>query len=174
MFPSLLRGAGTRSCLNTATPWSLQTRSIRYSSRVRKPSHRRYKFLALLGSPFRRVIVERMVTRTPCKPDSAKRQCAKVRIPKTGQVLYAYMPYKKFPLAKWNRILIRGGWGIDVPQVKTKIVRGKLDCPSPQNVGTRRRSKLGLGPKRKPQQKVTKVKQLKIWLNKQTLYNYDI
>merc|ERR1719300_887516 len=135
---------------------------MKFNWRVRKGQkgkRKNYRYLCFLGSPFRKAIVERMVIRTPVKPDSAKRQCAKVRIPKTGQVLYAYMPYKKHSLSKWNRVLLRGGWhGTDVPQVKAKIVRGKCDCPSPQGVGIKRRSKLGLGPKLKPAQKTTKIK----------------
>merc|ERR1712062_386422 len=99
--------------------------------------------------PVRKAIVLKNSIMTPCKPNSAKRQVVQVVIPRYGFKMFAYVPYKKYPLQKWNRVWITSHWGSDVSKVKCRCIRGKLDLPSPDNVGGQYpRSKMGLGPKR--------------------------
>ena len=59
----------------------------------------------LNGAPNRKAIVEAVVILQPRKPNSAKRQCIKGKIPITGRQFYAYIPFEKYPLAKWNRVM---------------------------------------------------------------------
>jgi ribosomal protein S12 len=59
-----------------------------------------------VNSGIRRALVLKNTIMTPNKPNSGKRQVVQVVIPKWGYKLYAYVPYKKYPLQKWNRVMI--------------------------------------------------------------------
>merc|ERR1740123_802368 len=99
-----------------------------------------------VNSPMRKAIVLKNTILTPMKPNSAKRQCVQVVIPKWGYKLYSYVPVKKYPLQKWNRVMIQTHWGFDVSRVKTRCMRGWFDLPSPEVGKNYPRSKVKLGP----------------------------
>ena len=81
---------------------------------------------ALKGSPQRRGVCTRVYTTTPKKPNSALRKVARVRL-NSGIEVTAYIPGEGHNLQEHNVVLIRVGRLQDVPGVKTKCVRGKLD-----------------------------------------------
>lgn len=82
---------------------------------------------ALKGSPQRKGVCLRVFTKTPKKPNSAQRRCARIRL-STGQVVLAYIPGRGHSLQEHSVVLLRGGRSKDLPGVKYRVVRGKLDC----------------------------------------------
>ncbi len=100
---------------------------------------------ALIGNPFRKGICIRVYTRAPKKPNSALRKLAKVRIRNSIDVI-AFIPGEGHNLQEHSMVLIRGGRVKDLPGVKYKIIRGKLDL---QGVVNRKTSRSKYGTKKK-------------------------
>ena len=50
--------------------------------------------------------------------------------------MFAYIPWEKYPLSKWNRVLIEGWTSGGVPFVRARCIRGKYDLPPPQTRGS--------------------------------------
>ncbi len=100
---------------------------------------------ALLKNPFRKGICIRVYTRAPKKPNSALRKLAKVRIRNSIDVI-AFIPGEGHNLQEHSMVLIRGGRVKDLPGVKYKIIRGKLDL---QGVLNRKTSRSKYGTKKK-------------------------
>ena len=91
------------------------------------------KNLTKHSQPFYQGITLKVYTITPKKPNSALRKVAKVRLnkpigPKNQKVIIAYIPGEKHTLSIHNLVLVKPGKVQDLPSVKYKIVRGKLDC----------------------------------------------
>ncbi|CAK9302675.1 unnamed protein product, partial [Gordionus sp. m RMFG-2023] len=82
----------------------------------------------MLGKPFLKAIVIKPIIKKPKKPNSANRKCVKVRIIQTGREIIAHVPGEGHNLQEHNVVLIRGGRLKDVPGVKHKVLRGRLDC----------------------------------------------
>jgi len=127
-------------------------------------------------SGFRKAIVLRNKIMTPMKPNSAKRQVVQVVIPRYGYKMYAYVPYKKYPLQKWNRVMITTHWSCDVGNVKCRAIRGKFDLPTPDTLGAcRKRSKFCAPPIKKIwRQDVTLTKYITPKAEEPSIYDYDI
>lgn len=77
-------------------------------------------------SPFKRAVVLSVRTMTPRKPNSALRKVARVRLSNKQEVT-AYIPGEGHELAEHSIVLVRGGRVKDLPGVRYKVVRGKLD-----------------------------------------------
>ncbi len=86
----------------------------------------------------------RVYTRAPKKPNSAIRKVAKVRLTNSIDVI-AYIPGEKHNLQEHSMVLIRGGRVKDLPGVKYRIIRGKLDL---QGVSNRKKSRSKYGAKK--------------------------
>ncbi len=99
---------------------------------------------ALENCPFKRGVCLQVYTRTPKKPNSAKRKVAKVRLT-NGYEVIAYIPDEGHSLQEHSIVLIRGGRVKDLPGVRYHIVRGALDATG---VEKRRRSRSKYGVKR--------------------------
>jgi small subunit ribosomal protein S12 len=84
---------------------------------------------ALKGCPQRKGICIKVLKEKPKKPNSAKRSVVKVRLT-TGKRVRAQVPGEKHALVVHHRVLIRGGRTRDLPGVKYRVVRGKLDSSS--------------------------------------------
>jgi len=78
------------------------------------------------SSPFKRAVVLSVRTMTPRKPNSALRKVARVRLSNKQEVT-AYIPGEGHELAEHSIVLVRGGRVKDLPGVRYKVVRGKLD-----------------------------------------------
>ena len=120
---------------------------------VRKPRIQpkaKSKSPALNNSPFRRGVCVQVMIRTPKKPNSAQRKCAKVRLT-NGQEVITYIPDEGHKLQEHSVVLVRGGRVKDLPGVRYHIVRGPLDC---SGVEKRRRSRSKYGVKRPKEKKV--------------------
>ena len=77
-------------------------------------------------SPFKRGVVLQVRTMTPRKPNSALRKVARVRL-SNKQEITAYIPGEGHELAEHSLVLVRGGTVKDLPGIKYKVVRSKLD-----------------------------------------------
>ena len=115
------------------------------SSRKLNPSKLKSKKPALAGSPQKRGVCFRVYTRTPQKPNSALRKVAKIRLC-NGMVVIASIPGEGHNLQEHSVVCIRGGRVKDLPGVKYKVVRGRLDL---QGVVNRKQSRSLYGT-RKP------------------------
>lgn len=96
----------TRSCRRKSTPLSRTPR--------------------LRGCPFARGLVARVIIMNPKKPNSAMRHVAKVKLYSKPRVT-ARIPGSGFGVARFNRVLVRGGRANDLPGVGYSLVRGVYD-----------------------------------------------
>jgi small subunit ribosomal protein S12 len=96
---------------------------------------------ALNSCPQRKAVCLRVYILPPKKPHSAKRKVAKVGFMNKKQII-AYIPGEGHNLQQYSMVLIRGGRVKDLPGIKYKMIRGKLDL---QNIvkRTQARSKYG-------------------------------
>lgn len=65
---------------------------------------------------------------TPRKPNSARRQVAKIFLYSVRRHVRAQVPGENYSLVKHNRVLIRGGRSNDLPGIRYRVVRGKFDA----------------------------------------------
>ena len=99
---------------------------------------------ALKGSPQRRGVCTRVYTTTPKKPNSAMRKVARVRL-SSGIEVTAYIPGIGHNLQEHSMVLVRGGRVKDLPGLRHKIVRGRLDS---QGVKGRKQARSRYGAKK--------------------------
>lgn len=112
---------------------------------IRKPrraKREKSKSPALGGKPQRRGICEKLVIRAPKKPNSAQRRAARIKFFK-GPTVICYIPGEGHNLQEHGIVLVRGGRTKDLPGVKYKCIRGKLDL-GPVVGRKQARSKYGL------------------------------
>lgn len=84
----------------------------------------------------------RVFTTTPKKPNSAIRKV--VRVARSNrQRVTAYVPGERHTIQKHVLVLVRGGNVADLPGVRYKVVRGKLDV-TPVALRKTKRSKYGV------------------------------
>ena len=93
---------------------------------IRKKKIKKCKTVALGGKPQRRGICVKVYTTKPKKPNSAIRKVAKIKLV-GGKFVIAYIPGQGHSLQKFSAVLIKGGRVRDLPGVKYRIIRGKLD-----------------------------------------------
>ncbi len=101
---------------------------------------------ALTGNPQRQGYVIRVFTTSPKKPNSAVRKVARLVLT-NRQKITAYIPGELHTMQKNIVALVRGGNVADLPGVKYKIIRGKLDV-DPVSLRRTKRSKYGLKKRR--------------------------
>lgn len=102
------------------------------------------KRAALQQCPQRRGVCVRVYTATPKKPNSALRKVARVRLT-NGIEVTSYIPGEGHNLQEHSVVMILGGRVKDLPGVRYKIIRGKLDAAGVQD---RRKSRSKYGAKR--------------------------
>ena len=87
----------------------------------------RTKTPALKSCPQKQGICIKIFTRSPKKPNSAIRKLVKLKLTYNKKV-DAYVPGEgQNILQEYSTVLIRGGRVKDLPGIKYKLVRGKLD-----------------------------------------------
>lgn len=109
----------------------------------RKGKNKIRKQSALKGNPFLKGICLKVYTTTPKKPNSAIRKVCRVKLSNKEEIT-AYIPGEGHNLQEHANVLIRGGRTQDLPGVKYKVIRGKLDCSGVKN---RKSSKSKYGAK---------------------------
>jgi small subunit ribosomal protein S12 len=80
---------------------------------------------------------------TPKKPNSALRRIARIRLSKFRVTVTAHIPGEGHNLQQYSMVLVRGGRVNDLPGVKYRVIRGKLDL-QPLYKKIRARSKYGV------------------------------
>lgn len=96
---------------------------------IRKPRKKKIyvsKSTALKGNPQLKGVVLKVFTKKPKKPNSAQRKLVKVKL-SNNLIVDAYIIGESHNLQEHSMVLIRGGCVKDLPGVKYKCVRGKLD-----------------------------------------------
>ena len=83
----------------------------------------------LKSCPQARGLISKVAIMNPKKPNSAMRHVAKVRLYRKPRIT-ARIPGIGFGVAKFNRVLVRGGRANDLPGVGYSLVRGVYDFPS--------------------------------------------
>lgn len=85
----------------------------------------------LRNNPHKVGYCERILTKSPKKPHSAKRRVANIKIYGYHNVFlrktYCCVPGTTHNLQKHSKVLIRGGRRRDVPNLHYVAIRGKLD-----------------------------------------------
>lgn len=82
---------------------------------------------ALKGCPQQKGVCLRRLLKSPKKPNSAQRRCAKVRLSNGAQIT-VYIPGRGHTLQEHSVVLVRGGRTKDLPGVKYRVVRGVYDA----------------------------------------------
>merc|ERR1711991_933482 len=99
---------------------------------------------ALGKAPLRRGTCVRVFTAKPKKPNSAIRKVARVRLT-NNEMVTAAIPGLRHDLQEHSVVLVRGGRANDLPGVRYKLVRGKLDFNTLERIKrTHKRSKYGV------------------------------
>ncbi len=96
------------------------------------------------GAPQKRGVCIKVGTVTPKKPNSALRKFARVRLT-NGMEVNAYIRGEGHSLQEHSVVMIQGGRVKDLPGMRYRIVRGKLDL---QGVKDRKQGRSLYGAKR--------------------------
>jgi len=99
---------------------------INFVEKKRKKKRKLNKVPALDGCPQKKGICTKLVLRTPKKPNSALRKLAKLRLT-NKKLVFGYIPGEGHLLKEYAIVLIRGGRIRDIPGLKYRLIRGKLD-----------------------------------------------
>nr|YP_448646.1 ribosomal protein S12 [Desmarestia viridis]AAS79032.1 ribosomal protein S12 [Desmarestia viridis] len=86
----------------------------------------RVKSVGLRGCPQKRGVCLKVFVSSPKKPNSARRKVVKIRLSNKVR-LTAYIPGQVHRLQEHSQVLVRGGRIPDLPGVKYRLVRNKLD-----------------------------------------------
>lgn len=101
--------------------------------------------VSLRGNPQKSGTCVRVFITTPSKPNSAQRKAARVRM-SNGVEATVYIPGIGHNLQEHSKVLIQGGGPADLPGVRFRVIRGKLDAHGVKN---RSSSRSRYGVKRK-------------------------
>ena len=104
------------------------------------------KSVALRGNPQKRGICLKFIICSPKKPNSARRKVVKLRL-SNKLTIRAYIPGQRHNLQEHSQVLVRGGRIPDLPGVKYRLIRNKLDL-EPLYGRKTSRSKYGVKKKR--------------------------
>lgn len=116
--------------------------------KVRKKKKKLNKTPALKCNPQVKGVCVKVYNRSPKKPNSALRKVIKIKLSNKKKV-EAYIPGEGHNLRQYSVVLIRGGRVPDLPGVKYKVIRGKLDLLGVKN---RKSSRSVYGVKKNKQQ----------------------
>jgi small subunit ribosomal protein S12 len=92
----------------------------------RRPKYRPSTVPGLNKGPQRKGICRQVFTRTPKKPNSALRKVTRIGF-RGGLNVTAHIPGETHNLQQHSVVLVRGGRVKDLPGVRYKVIRGKLD-----------------------------------------------
>ncbi len=99
---------------------------------LRKKKHKKNKTPGLMGCPQRKGICIRVYVTNPKKPNSAFRKVARIKL-STKFEICASIPGEGHNLQEHCIVLVRGGRVKDLPGVRYKVIRGKLDASYVKN-----------------------------------------
>jgi small subunit ribosomal protein S12 len=111
---------------------------------LKKKKLKKCKTKALVNCPQKRGVCLKVTTMTPRKPNSAKRQIAKVKL-STNKKVFIYIPGEGHNnLKTHSSVLICGKGCRDLPAIRYHGIRGKLDLLA---VATRKNARSKYGTK---------------------------
>nr|QWK44716.1 ribosomal protein S12 [Pelagophycus porra] len=84
------------------------------------------KSVGLRRCPQKRGVCLKVFVCSPKKPNSARRKVVKVRLSNKVKLI-AYIPGQVHRLQEHSQVLVRGGRIPDLPGVKYRLIRNKLD-----------------------------------------------
>jgi small subunit ribosomal protein S12 len=117
-----------------------------YNQLVKKPrvvKKHKVTLKSLEGCPYKRGVCLKVYTTKPKKPNSAIRKVAKVQLSNKKKIILA-VPGIGHKLMEHSMVLVRGGRANDLPGVRYKAVRGKLDFLMDEKIVRKnKRSKYG-------------------------------
>lgn len=108
---------------------------------IKNPRKRKKKNKRTLGSPQKKGTCSKIETRTPKKPNSALRKCARLillyrtyrpgkKIKKNLQIakreITVYIPGEGHNVQEYSSVLIQGGGAQDLPGVRNSAIRGAV------------------------------------------------
>lgn len=96
---------------------------------------------ALQMCPQKKGVCTKIFLRTPKKPNSALRKLVRLRLT-NDKIVSAYIPGEGHKLQEYSTVIIRGGRVKDLPGIKYRLIRGKLDFSGVKN-RKKARSKYG-------------------------------
>jgi small subunit ribosomal protein S12 len=103
-------------------------RQLFYKRIVRLKKKHKKRNTALRKCPQKRGFIVKLFTESPKKPNSANRRVASVFIFSIKKRIRVQIPGETIGnLQKFSRVLIRGGHTRDLPGIRYRIIRGKLD-----------------------------------------------
>ena len=94
--------------------------------RIRGCKKKKVKSPSLGSCPQKKGVCLKLFVRTPKKPNSARRKVTKVRLSNKNKLI-AYIPGQVHRLQEHSHVLIRGGRVPDLPGVKYRLIRNKMD-----------------------------------------------
>lgn len=95
--------------------------------KISKKKKKKNKKLVLEKCPQKKAVCLKVFVTSPKKPNSANRKVAKVALTSNKKKTICHIPGIKHSLQRYSTILIRGGRVRDLPGIKYRAVRGKLD-----------------------------------------------
>lgn len=95
--------------------------------KISKKKKKKKKKLVLEKCPQKKAVCLKVFVTSPKKPNSANRKVAKVALTSNKKKTICHIPGIKHSLQRYSTILIRGGRVRDLPGIKYRAVRGKLD-----------------------------------------------
>jgi len=112
---------------------------------IRKKKKHKIKSPALRSCPQKKAICVRVYTTKPKKPNSAIRKIAKVLVSSTKRYATVYIPGQGHRLHEHSVIYFKGGRIKDLPGIKYRAIRGKMDFSPEENFKRKqRRSKFSI------------------------------
>lgn len=101
--------------------------------KFRKKKKKKISKVALALAPQRKGVCIKVLQTSPKKPNSAVRKICRVRL-SDKVIITAAIPGHGHNLQKHSVVLIRGGRVRDLPGVRYKLIRGKYDLDTNENV----------------------------------------
>ena len=98
----------------------------------RQKKYNKKKKPALEMCPQKKGVCLKLFLRTPKKPNSALRKLVKLRLT-NEKIINAYVPGEGHKLQEYSIVIIRGGRVKDLPGIKYRLIRGKLDFSGVKN-----------------------------------------
>lgn len=92
----------------------------------RKLKVKKKKSPSLCSCPQKKGVCLKLFVRTPKKPNSARRKVTTIRLSNNNKLI-AYIPGQVHRLQEHSHVLVKGGRIPDLPGVKYRLIRNKLD-----------------------------------------------
>lgn len=99
--------------------------TLKLNTRTKKKKKDNKK--ALKKCPQKKGVCNKILLKTPKKPNSALRKVAQLKLLSTNKKVLAHIPGEGHNLNPFSVVLIRGGNVKDLPSVRFKVIRGVLD-----------------------------------------------